>query len=395
MAGQSLIDTSASQSLTASGDDIQAVKAYINLHHQDRSKISWHLSLNNHASTRPQTHGGPLVHALTDCKTFEPVEPGPASRWRCSLQVPNSFAPGDGLRVFTTGEGITQTDASEDACQTALAVLLLRDASKVILRPKHWKVPIQDIVQYMATHSGVQHQALPVHQQRRHEHAGEEGDRMSAEQLNNEVADIIRWCLHTHDGSFDPSRICHRALGLTPAHERMHQRLNNLLHENDLRPFIQGHPEFQWHTHGQRGMLISWANAPGSASAPENTAASAQDSASACAPDNRAASASGSANAAAASSVSVVAQMTAKHNKHNKIHYGIASAPANTAASAQDSASACAPDDRADSASGSANATATRAVHVVAQTANTVASAQHTASAPAADDRQARSVRGV
>ena len=33
--------------------------------------ISWHTTLNNHASTRPKAYGGKLVDSLTECKAFE------------------------------------------------------------------------------------------------------------------------------------------------------------------------------------------------------------------------------------------------------------------------------------------------------------------------------------
>ena len=48
--------------------DLQAIEAYISAHH---TGVSWHFVLNNHASTRPQKYGGPLVHAVTKCKTFQ------------------------------------------------------------------------------------------------------------------------------------------------------------------------------------------------------------------------------------------------------------------------------------------------------------------------------------
>ena len=47
--------------------DLQAIEAYIRDQH---TGVSWHLVLNNHASTRPEVLGGPLVPAVTDCKIF-------------------------------------------------------------------------------------------------------------------------------------------------------------------------------------------------------------------------------------------------------------------------------------------------------------------------------------
>ena len=38
--------------------------------------ISWHTTLNNHASTRPKAYGGKLVDSVTACKAFEQSLPG-------------------------------------------------------------------------------------------------------------------------------------------------------------------------------------------------------------------------------------------------------------------------------------------------------------------------------
>ena len=51
--------------------DLQAIEAYISAHH---TGVKWHFVLNNHASTRPQKYGGPLVLAVTNCKTFQKNE---------------------------------------------------------------------------------------------------------------------------------------------------------------------------------------------------------------------------------------------------------------------------------------------------------------------------------
>ena len=45
---------------------IAQVEAY--LVEQRSSEISWHLVLNNHASTRPKACGGPVARAVTECK---------------------------------------------------------------------------------------------------------------------------------------------------------------------------------------------------------------------------------------------------------------------------------------------------------------------------------------
>ena len=60
-----------------------------------RANISWHTILNNHASTRPKCHGGPLCPSVWVCKEFETC----GSEHVCRLVLPNSYAPGDGLVV--------------------------------------------------------------------------------------------------------------------------------------------------------------------------------------------------------------------------------------------------------------------------------------------------------
>ena len=118
--------------------------------------------------------------------------------------------------------------------------------------------------------------------------AGAEAAWLSEDEVRERVTDIIKQCLRAHGGSFDPSQIKHKNLGLSPSDERMYSRLNKLLQPGQLREFVDGHPEFAWHQKGPRGMVVTWADAaasaasaPGSASA----AAPAPGSASAVPPD--------------------------------------------------------------------------------------------------------------
>ena len=62
-----------------------AVQAYLLEHRVD--KISWHTVLNNHASTRPQIHGGPAVSSVKNCK-----EIGCARPCQCRVAVHPDFA---------------------------------------------------------------------------------------------------------------------------------------------------------------------------------------------------------------------------------------------------------------------------------------------------------------
>ena len=266
---------------------LSAVQDYIQQYHV--KGISWHMTLNNHASTRPNAHGGKLVDSLTASKTFAELQY--RATWRCRLVLPNSFAPGDGRVVNATGEGGTRNEASENACREAIAQILLADPPQVLLRPKHWTIPPQALLEGIVERLGLstQHQALPVHVPARLGEVGAEAASLSEDEVSERVTDIIKQCLNAHGGSFDPSQIRHKNLGLSRKDERMYSRLNKLLQPGKLRDFVDGHPEFEWHHKGPKGMVVTWADAaasaasaPGSASA----AAPATGSASAVPPDD-------------------------------------------------------------------------------------------------------------
>ena len=244
---------------------VEAVEAYLEEHHCG----SWHWTLNNHASTRPKAYGGPLVRAVTQCKTFAHVAPGSASEsWRCSLDLPNSFTPTDGLRLQTEGYGSTKDEASEHACRQAVARLLMTNPSQVVLRPLHWTIPPSALLEGLPGTETV-HQALPVHVPTRSLEAGVEAATLTAAEVDDRIADLLRRCLNAHGGSFDPSRISRAALCQEPGEERIYSQLNKLLLPGGLRPFVERHPEFSWSSRDPKGMLITWAlhAAPSSASA--------------------------------------------------------------------------------------------------------------------------------
>ena len=73
------------------------VEDYLERNHV--AHVSWHQTLNNHASTRPKQFGGKIVPSVTGCKTFSSkVDPGSAKlSWKCLLRLPHSFAAGDNL----------------------------------------------------------------------------------------------------------------------------------------------------------------------------------------------------------------------------------------------------------------------------------------------------------
>ena len=235
---------------------LQAMEVYITEHHLG----SWHIALNKHASTRPKAHGGPLVKAVTACKTYSNthIAPGSASaRTLCDLDLPNSFAPSDGRRLQAQGEGTNDREASENACRQAVARLLLAEPSQVLLRPAHWRISLADLLAGLPGSDSVHH-ALPVHVPARSAEAGAQAATLTSSEVDDRVAEIVRQCLLTHGGAFDPSQISHRALGLGPLDERMCSRLNKLLLPDDLRPFVERHTEFAWQPNGPKGMQITW-----------------------------------------------------------------------------------------------------------------------------------------
>ena len=67
----------------------------------------WHWTLNNTTSTRPKDNGGPTVPSVTKCKAH--TQPGPASTsWECVLELPNSFAKDDGIRLRVSAKAPTK-----------------------------------------------------------------------------------------------------------------------------------------------------------------------------------------------------------------------------------------------------------------------------------------------
>ena len=244
----------------------EAVEAYLAEHHV--STVKWHLTLNNHVHRRTS-----LNRAVTDCKTYT-VAPGSASAsdsWRCSLDLPNSFTPNDGIRLQTEGYGSTQKEASEHACHQAVAHLLMTEPSQFLLRPAHWRISLSALLEGLPVYlPGTSHQPLPVHVPARSREAGVEAAGQGAAsgaqevaEVDDRIADLIRRCLDAHGGQFDPSRISSKASGQQPGEERIYSKFNKLLLPGGLRPFVERHPEFSWTSREPKGMLITWAPTEG------------------------------------------------------------------------------------------------------------------------------------
>ena len=262
---------------------LQEMEVYIMTHHQGQ----WYNTLNNHASTRPKLYGGPVVPSVRACRSFSQNTAAPdGADTLCILDMPNSFASSDGRRLQAQGSGNNEKEASENACRQAVAKLLLMEPAKVVLRPAHWKIPPDELLAGLPGADTV-HQALPVHVPARTSASGEDAATLSQAEIDDRVAEILRQCLRAHGGSFDPSKISHRALGLGPQDERMHSRLNKLLLPKQLRPFVDRHPEFSYEEKDPKGMLITWAS-PASTGLPAPSSASCDQPA--CAPSSASAS---------------------------------------------------------------------------------------------------------
>ena len=248
-----------------------AVEAYL----QERKVhwISWHTVLNNHASTRPKQYGGPVVHSVRACKKFS--EPRSASgEWECWLDLPSSFAKGDRLSLQTSGTGGSKEAASEAACLRAVAHLIRANPSEFLLRPAHWHVSAADLLAEMPG-ADAGHRPLPVHIPARQQAAGEEA---TAPDADARAAALVRECLRTHGGEFDPSRIGHYTLGRRPDEVRAYDEFNKLLRPGRLKAFIEGHAEFSCRPKRRgTGMVIAWADGQAARAAPPIPAATLAD----------------------------------------------------------------------------------------------------------------------
>ena len=66
---------------------------------------------------------------------------------------------------------------------------------------------------------------------------------LSPQEIEEKVAEILRLCLETHGGQFDPSAISHKTAGLKAEDERLYSRLNKLLAPGQLSSLVDKHPE--------------------------------------------------------------------------------------------------------------------------------------------------------
>ena len=137
----------------------------------------------------------------------------------------------------------------------------MENPGQVLLRPAHWKIPIEDLLGNMPD-SVPPHQALPVHVNAKRARMDGEA---AAERLSDppdvwegRVVGLLREILNCHGGSFDPSDISHKAMGRRAKSARVYEELNRLLNPNELKPFVEQHPKFAWHYNSKKRMVITW-----------------------------------------------------------------------------------------------------------------------------------------
>jgi len=115
------------------------------------SQITWRRILNSHM-IRSKRLGGPICvtdENIADVLKFEMLADSALAR--AELLLPNSFEPSDGAACGAFAVAETQKEAEGLACKKVTIDLMLQDVvlhwpqSKMVLKPKHWKIRIADI----------------------------------------------------------------------------------------------------------------------------------------------------------------------------------------------------------------------------------------------------------
>ena len=223
------------------GEPLAAMEAYISEMH---ANISWYTVLNNHTSTRPKCLGGPLFHSLQAQMTEQRV----AGQAVCTINMPCSFAAGDGLAFSASASGRTPKEASAAACRRVLTMLLYWNADALVFRQSHWKCSAEELVEHLRqlssgspSRSAGSSNPGPAVRVRQPLAAHYVPPEPGAE--NERTAEIIRLlqkCLQVDGGRSDPSFFWrHRDTGVIPGRE-----LDWMIPRGTLRAFIESRPEF-------------------------------------------------------------------------------------------------------------------------------------------------------
>ena len=127
---------------------IRALILYLDAWKKD--KQAWRSVLDNHFN-RAESIGGPIIPSIQACHSVWPAFGGSVEGWEAHLNIENSLAVGDGLQLSVFGYGNAKSQAIQDVCQKTLALLLLTDASQVLLQPAQWRVSSNEIINATAT----------------------------------------------------------------------------------------------------------------------------------------------------------------------------------------------------------------------------------------------------
>ena len=107
--------------------------------------------LNNNWN-RCKEAGGPIIPSIQKCQEVKPAFGG---GFKATLHTLNAFCVNDGYELRLSANGENKKDALSNVCWKALALLLLTDASKVLLQPAQWRIPASDITTTAITLKGM------------------------------------------------------------------------------------------------------------------------------------------------------------------------------------------------------------------------------------------------
>ena len=222
------------------GEHLAAMEAYISEMHV--AHVSWYYVLNNHTSTRPKDSGGPLFHSLQAQMTEQRV----AGQAVCTINMPCSFAAGDGLAFSASASAQTPKEAKSAACRRVLTMLLYWNADALVFRQSHWKCSAEELVEHLrqlssgspsrSAGSSNPGPAVRVRQPLSAHYVppepGAENERTA------EIIQLLQKCLQVDGGRSDPSFFWrHRETGVIPWRE-----LDWMIPRGTLRAFIESTP---------------------------------------------------------------------------------------------------------------------------------------------------------
>ena len=213
---------------------------------------TWHHILNNTTSTRPKDFGGPTFPSLEALKQTTMATPGIHT---CTICLPCSFEAGDGEEFAVSATAPSQKQATEAACLSAFATLLMKNKSKVLLRQTHWRCSVADLIVGISAiiDGSCQPLAACVPEQVL-------GPSNQGETCEQDVLVFLRAILQHEGGTADPSR-----LRTFPDGTKPYLRLGEMLPRGALLNFLQSHSEeFEVLPHGlgRKGFMFRLRSQP-------------------------------------------------------------------------------------------------------------------------------------